>query len=431
MSPVYRYEDILDEINDLPVIDTHDHILSEKDRNTDNLLYFFPHYINSDVVSAGMDLDLMEKLINSQKYTKPELNTFFEYWEKAKNTAYAKALLRGTKELFGFDDINAENYRDVEKVLGKSKKNGWYEKVFKKAKIEKVINLLVEESIKKQLEVDRKFFAPVVWFDFLLKIFKPSDIERIEKETDTSIHKLDDLIRAYDRIFEKCIIGEKAVAIKLDIAYTRTLRITKRSRFEAEKSLNRLFDRSVVNVLWQDEEGISQKDILPLQDYLIHHILQLAESVDIPVKIHTGIQTGYWNYVTNSDPTLLLELFNEYRKVRFDILHGGYPFINEMVSIAKIFQNVYIDTCWLHIISPTAAMLILDQLIEAVPSNKVFGFGGDYYIVEGAYGHLLFSKENIAKVLYKKIGDGYFKKNEAISYAKKILYSNAKEFFQV
>ena len=102
-------------------------------------------------------------------------------------------------------------------------------------------------------------------------------------------------------------------------------------------------------------------------------------------------------------------------------MHGGYQYMNETISIAKIFSNVYIDTCWLHIISLTSARLFLNQLIEAVPSNKVFGFGGDCYIIEGAYGNLLITKENIARVPYSKIKEGYFNKKEAINYANKIL----------
>lgn len=424
------YQDLLDVINDLTVIDAHDHIMTEGDRNDKNFFYFFPHYISSDVVTAGMNLNLMNKLINSKEYSEEEIKIFFRYWDKAKNTTHSKSLLRGIKEIFGFDDVNIKNYKEVEDAFNKTKGKGWYEKIYKKAKIEKSINVYVNENMDKQLDLDRKYFAPVAWFDFLLKIFKPSDIERIEKETDTSIHCLDDLLKAYDKVFEEKVIGKRAVALKLDIAYTRSLEIKKRTNFEAEKCFNKLFNKSIINVIWQDEKGLSQKEMIPLQDYLIHYILKLAESIDIPVKIHTGLQEGR-NIVTNSNPTLLLDVFNEYKKVRFDILHGGYPYINEMVSIGKELQNVYLDTCWLQIVSPTAARLYLAQLIEAVPSNKVFGFGGDYYLVEGAYGHLKITQENIARVLCQKLEEGYFNRKEAINYAKKILYENPKEFFKL
>ncbi|MHB8278511.1 MAG: amidohydrolase family protein [Candidatus Humimicrobiaceae bacterium] len=198
----------------------------------------------------------------------------------------------------------------------------------------------------KQLDVDRKFFTPVAWFDFLLKIFKTSDVERIEKETNTSIHSINDLLKAFDKVFEEKIIGKKASAIKFSIAYTRSLEVKKRTKYEAEKCFNKLFNKSIVevgHVAWQDEKGLSQKGMHSLQDYLIHYTLRVAESINLPVKIHTGMQEGH-NFVTNSNPVLLLDVFNEYKKVKFDIMHGGYPYTNEIVCIGKVFQNVYLDT---------------------------------------------------------------------------------------
>ena len=88
------YQNLLDEINELMVIDVHDYIMIEEDRNDKNFFYFFPHYISSDVVSAEMDFGLMNKLINLKEYSDEEVKVFFKYWEKAKNTTYSKSLLR-------------------------------------------------------------------------------------------------------------------------------------------------------------------------------------------------------------------------------------------------------------------------------------------------------------------------------------------------
>ncbi len=420
-----NYQDLLDEINKLKIIDVHEHIMTEEERNRKNFFYFFPHYVNTDIVTAGMDLSSMDKLINSQEYSLDEIENFFKYWEKAKNTTQSKALLRGIKEIFGFDDVNIKNYKEVEKTFNKSKVSGFYEKILNKANIEKIVTIYIDENMDRQLDVvDRKFFMPVAWFDFFLKLFKQGDIERIQKETDVSIHRLDDLLKAYDVVFEKKVINKNAAAIKLSIAYTRSLEIKKRTKYEAEECFNKLFDKSIINQYFlDDEQGVPQREMVPLQDYLLHYILKFAESIDIPVKIHTGLQERD-NYITNSNPTLLLEIFKEYKKVRFDILHGGYPYINEMICIGKEFQNVFIDMSWLHVISPTAAKHFLNQLIEAVPSNKVFGFGGDYFLIEGAYGALQFAKENIARVLQQKISEGYFNAREALNYARKILYDN-------
>jgi len=38
--------------------------------------------------------------------------------------------------------------------------------------------------------------------------------------------------------------------------------------------------------------------------------------------------------------------------VKFVIFHGGYPYGQELSTMAKNFPGVYIDMCWLAIISP-------------------------------------------------------------------------------
>ena len=72
----------------------------------------------------------------------------------------------------------------------------------------------------------------------------------------------------------------------------------------------------------------------------------------------------------------LVNLFIEYREAKFDLFHGGYPYTGELLALAKNFPNVYLDLCWLHIISPTAAVCMLHEAIETVPVNKIFAFGG-------------------------------------------------------
>ncbi|MHB8278512.1 MAG: hypothetical protein ACYDIA_12770 [Candidatus Humimicrobiaceae bacterium] len=123
MSTNINYQDLLDEINNLTVIDAHDHIIPEEDSIDKNFFYFFPHYVSYDIVSAGMDFNSMVRLVNSKDYNDEEIEIFFKYWDKTKNTTYTKSLLRGIKEIFGFDDININNYKELEKAFNETKVN--------------------------------------------------------------------------------------------------------------------------------------------------------------------------------------------------------------------------------------------------------------------------------------------------------------------
>jgi predicted TIM-barrel fold metal-dependent hydrolase len=122
-------------------------------------------------------------------------------------------------------------------------------------------------------------------------------------------------------------------------------------------------------------------------------------------------------------------LFREYRNVRFDIFHGAYPYSGELAALAKNFQNVYIDLCWLHMISPIHARSALSEWLDTVPSNKIFGFGGDYRFIEGVYGHAVLARANIVQVLVDKVKEGIMSVPQAIQLASRLLHDNAFRFF--
>ena len=77
-----------------------------------------------------------------------------------------------------------------------------------------------------------------------------------------------------------------------------------------------------------------------LEDYMMHHVLALADRKGLTVQVHTGLQEGNGNYLPNSNPELLVNLFLEYSNVTFDIFHMSYPYQNVLAALAKNFRNV-------------------------------------------------------------------------------------------
>lgn len=155
----------------------------------------------------------------------------------------------------------------------------------------------------------------------------------------------------------------------------------------------------------------------------------MAGQKNLVIQIHAGLLEGNDNVLTNSDPTLLVNLFSEYKEAKFDVFHGAYPYTRELAALAKNFPNVYVDMCWLHVISPSRARQALAEWLDTVPSNKIFGFGGDYVFAECIYGHSAMARENIARVLTEKVEEGTFTEVQAIDLARKLLHDNAYEFF--
>jgi hypothetical protein len=81
------------------------------------------------------------------------------------------------------------------------------------------------------------------------------------------------------------------------------------------------------------------------------------------------------------------------------------------------------------IINSVQARSALSEWLEMVPNNKIFGFGGDYSIVEKVYGHLTLARQNIAAVLAEKITMGAMSRSEAVVIARRLLFENPREFY--
>jgi predicted TIM-barrel fold metal-dependent hydrolase len=151
---------------------------------------------------------------------------------------------------------------------------------------------------------------------------------------------------------------------------------------------------------------------------MMHHILKLAEERELTYQFHTGLQEGNGNLINNSNPELMINLFLEYPGVKFDIFHIGYPYEKSLGVISKNFPNVFIDMAWAHIISPEASVRALVEWLDLVPANKIAAFGGDYFFVDGVYGHAAMARENVSRALSIVVGKGVFD----VERAKEILH---------
>lgn len=413
------YERLKEEIYKIPIVDTHEHLMAEEQRNSQpiDIFCFLPHYASSDLVSAGMPQQALEKIRDTSLPLEERWRDFLPYWERIRNTAYAKALLIAVRELFGINDIAEDTYLAITEKLRLSQKKGWYRYVLRERG-----NIAISLQYVGTMDVDRELFRPVACYDHFIVSRSKGEINALERSYGVSIHSLDDLLKALDIAFEEDVKAG-SVGIKNTLAYSRILRYDKVDKADAKRLFNRIFTHL--------GEGLSWEEAKPLQDFLMHEVIRRAISYGLPITIHTGLQEGNANMITNSNPTHLTNLFLEYKEAKFDIFHGGYPYTSELATLAKNFPNVYIDMCWLHIISPSVARRALHEWLETVPQNKIMGFGGDYIFVEGAYSHSRMARDDIARVLAEKVEESYFSEEEALSIARRLLKDNPKELFNL
>jgi len=428
------YKRIRAEIETISLIDTHEHLVSEDTRLSQKIdfFYWFQHYASSDLVSAGMSEQTLEELRDPEQPLDERWAEFAPTWAHVRTTAYGRALLLAARDLFEIDDINEATYRELSAKISASNHNGWYDHVLKeRANIDlSILDLLEVRDPTPLEEIDRRFFAPVLRVDDFVTPYNIVELRALERKTGVTIHSLNDLLRAIDAAFERAVAAG-VVGLKMGQAYRRSLHFEKVARADAERVFNQLGRYPVALDVFTQPPPLSWTEVKPLHDYLMHQVIRRAIEHHLPIQIHTGLQEGNGNVLANSNPLHLVNLLIEYREARFDLFHAGYPYQGEMATLGKNFPNAYVDLCWVHVISPWVARQTLHEWIETVPANKIFGFGGDYIFVEGAYAHSRMARDNVAQVLAEKVEVGYLDEGEAVALAHKLLRENAVQFFHL
>ena len=436
-------ERIKAEVEAISLVDTHEHIMLEAERNecAVDFSYLFAHYNSSDLISAGLSPRMMEAIrlpmypVRVEVYKRRKVRRIIPeperldmslderwqamepFWDMIRNTAYAKQTLITIRDIFGIDDLNRNTYRHLSEAIAKSRKPGWYRHVMREK-----ANIAVSIVDWQSTDLQPDIFVPTMRLDHFVGVLSRADLGILEGESGMAIHSLDDLVKAMRTTLEG-YKAKGAVAVKSALAYNRVLKYDKVSRHEAEIAFNRIAGHL--------GEGLAWLEAKPLQDYMMHQVIRAAIEVGLPIQIHTGLQEGNENIITNADPTHLVNLFIEYKEAKFDLFHGGYPYVHEWATLAKYFANVTADITWLPIISPEMARRLLHELIETVPGNKIMAFGGDSMTVEMAYGHAVMARQVVARVLSEKVDEGYLSEDEAVALARRMLRDNPASLYKL
>lgn len=421
-------------IAQIPILDTHEHLIQEKERvasKPDLFQTFLAHYLSSDLISSGMTYDELAVLRDPSIPLEMRWTLFAPYWEDVRYTGYAQVIEKAVQGLYAVQELSEDTYERITSRMEERNHTGLYKWVLRdKARIEHVILDSTETPLD---QVDYSIFAPMMRFrDFIMVRSKP-ELQHLEQRCQRPIHTLHHLVQALEAEINR--VHRRIAGIKIGLAYQRSLKFDKVTFHEAEEIFTNIFEQETFERIMIDNRhqyitaGLSLRECKPLQDYLVHKMIQVASHLSLPIQIHTGLQEGNENIIANSRPTLLTNLFREYQTVRFDIFHGGYPYSGELATLAKNFQNVYIDLCWLHMISPVRARHALSEWLDTVPSNKIFGFGGDYRFIEGVYGHAVLARANITHVLAEKVDEGIMSVSQAIQIASRLLRDNAYNVF--
>ena len=134
------------------------------------------------------------------------------------------------------------------------------------------------------------------------------------------------------------------------------------------------------------EIGLQYEGLSP-SDPSVDPYFALAEQLDIPVAIHMGTGgSGRANVVmpnfrgSKGDPLLLEELLARHPKLRVQVMHAGYPMIDNMLTLLQANSHVYVDVAGLIWSYPLKEVnRYIERLVDAGFEDRVM-FGTDQLV---------------------------------------------------
>ena len=219
-----------------------------------------------------------------------------------------------------------------------------------------------------------------------------------------------------------------AMAIKFEVAYLRGLDLLPTTENDAAE----VYGRAV-----SSDAAPSKSDYEKVQNYLFEVIAEEAGHLGLAVHIHTGIGCGGYYQVAGANPLNLEPMLDQpsLRATKFVLLHGGFPFTDEMTSMLTR-PNVYTDTSLEPLmLSVARAAQSIRSWLEYVPEKVLYGtdlYSGD----DGAYGWDVIgwqaahnARYALALALTAMMRDGEITRTQALQMANMVLHGNAEKLY--
>jgi hypothetical protein len=394
----------------LPVIDAHEHFISESEHVKQYLSFFdYLGYSKHDLASAGAGGDVFAPQPVNEEEAIALFARIKPYWAYIKTGSYSRPALLAIKKFHGCDDFTEESIIKIGRELNASNKPGLYDEIFNLCKIEKILNQNVLNDEK--AFADKRFCYGILHEgdygkrlnDFFTATPKGSynnflDSFKTEMEEE---HKRGAVLQKFFPDIFICPPDEKEAHTEFE--NMRLSHLTTGNNTQPAPVLSATIARE--------------------------RIKQCAEQ-GIVVAIHTGV----WGNVPRLSPTHLFSLFESHwgTGVTFDVYHMGIPYVRECAYLGKNYPFVNLNLCWAHNVSEQMTRHAINEYLDIVPVNKIFGFGGDICTLpQHVWGQLHHALENLSEAFAHRISIGRMDMDYAKMVMRLWLYNNPKRVYKL
>lgn len=397
-----NYIRLLKYMDGMPVFNTHSH--------------HYPHTMQS-----GMDLMRMLHLTYLKEYIageKPEEDALTDFIERMKYNSYFVWLERGMEEIYGIKAaLHPENMVRTNAAII----DAYKEKTHSISILEKncCYRYMIVDAYWNPGEIESMsdIFISAYRINMYLYGYDRGAADHngnnpYQVNNWSAVNELDEYIHLMHEEFRRQL-NRGCAALKCASAYDRGVDFKKTKKEDAQKA----FESG------KTAGKITKKEIEDFQNYIFYDICEFAAEYQIPLQCHTGL--GLFH---KTSALYLREAIEDNQKTKFVLFHGSYPWMDDLCGLVCTYHNVYIDFCWLPIISTFEAKQFLEKILDIGDITKIY-WGCDTWIAEDSYGALLAMKHVLGSTLGSRIDKGLLSCQDAENICKKILYQNACQLY--
>lgn len=148
-------------------------------------------------------------------------------------------------------------------------------------------------------------------------------------------------------------------------------------------------------------------DVDPL-DRRLYPLYATAEKLGLIVSFHTGIHFSLKTSMTKNNPLFIDQIAVDFPTLKIIACHAGWPWIPEMVAVARRHSNVYLEFGGLdpkYIGFPGSGWEMMFALINNLLSNQIL-FGTDWPVISQkkaieSWKQLSLKKETLNKLFFE------------------------------
>lgn len=431
------YEKIRQEIENIPWIDSHSHVLHwniDKNQSTGRykvqplaaLLLDFNNRLT--YMAAGMSQQVIQDILAGNMSPEHQKKEILSYPSVQNHIAYIY-LMRGIRELYGIDIwcVSEKNWDIVNHAIEKAHQDFYslLKKTYKNGNIKaSILNLWADKGyryvgnyrdslLQDDSEIDKQSFWFSATFDFRAMLPFASLTMRYASDFGMELENIDDYEALLCRTAQYLVEEKGALGFKITEMYFRRLDYT-------------IVEKEQAAACFKKDRTPEQEKIL--SDFVACTVFRLAAQYNIPVQIHTGSRWGDFA-IFDVNPAYLSDVIKTFKHTKFELLHGGDPYFGESAALAEAYPNVYLNLSSLPLNSYDLCIEWLGRYLDKLPCNKI-SLGWDVFQPEIVCGAAHFTRDIVAEVLARKIDRGLYSYDQGIEVAHWIMHKTSEQLYR-